>query len=108
MSKGFGPIQRRVIAIYEQNPDAEYDAFQLAAKVYDVAPAGDGVCYVTDAQASAVRRALVALRKAGHVEYLGYGHPGGRKQWLTPAASERRRQAQVNKLQIQEWARYGY
>ena len=133
MSKGYGPIQRRVVAIYEQTPNARYDAFQLAAEVYDVPVAEDGVRQVTDAQLSAVRRALGTLMKSNYLtcaeaasnraiaKMLGVsprtvgrdlrsnsGGRNSRKQWYTVAAEQRRQQALRDRDEMEQWRHYGY
>jgi hypothetical protein len=64
MSKGYGQIQRKVLAELAARPDA-IELFDLAATVYAVKPNKDGMHLVNDAQLVSVRRALRGLEKAG-------------------------------------------
>ena len=65
-------MQRRVLEILEEDPGAWASAFLLAEVVYDVKPGADGMRVVTDAQLSAVRRALMGLYKLRKVSRDGY------------------------------------
>jgi hypothetical protein len=76
---------RDALAIVQENPP-QIDSFAIAALIYDVRPEPDGVTYlVTPAQRSAVRRALVALVRAGKVVDMGRSFsPTPRRQYATP------------------------
>ncbi|MHA6729625.1 hypothetical protein [Devosia sp. A369] len=54
MSRGFGVVQQRIIAVYEQQPQGSWTVEQLAAMVYPGAALGR-------AHKESVRRALAKL-----------------------------------------------
>jgi hypothetical protein len=95
MSRGPGKVQRRVLAVFEAHPERELEPFQLAGEVYEVpvteglSPSGElmPMRLLTRAQVSAVRRALLALAKAGKLVRCGFGcgwehhRRAGRQYW---------------------------
>lgn len=66
MSRGHGHIQRDLLAVLESE-NRPFDAFLLAAEVYDVEPGDDGLALVSDAMLVSVRRALVKLAAEGKI-----------------------------------------
>jgi hypothetical protein len=74
------PIQQRVVQVLEGDPNTCIDTLTLAALVYEVAPADDGLCHVSRAQISAVDRALRRLMEQGKVDALGFNSQG-RRRW---------------------------
>jgi hypothetical protein len=69
MSQGFGWVQMACIfRIGKYEEAGEHPTtFDLAAHIYQVKPAKDGLCYVSDAQHVAVKRALEGLQRKGRV-----------------------------------------
>lgn len=65
MSKGFGAVQRRVLAEIARLGSA--DTFQLAVAVFELKPSKGGATYLTAAQLGSVRRAVRRLEKLGFV-----------------------------------------
>ena len=57
MSKGFGAVQRRVLAEIARLGSA--DTFQLAVAVFELKPSKGGATYLTAAQLGSVRRAAL-------------------------------------------------
>ena len=80
MSRGPGRVQRRLLELFEKDPGAYGTALDLAVILYDVKPDNDGMRLVTDAQHSAVRRALMALYKRGKIRRDGF-RSNGRQGW---------------------------
>lgn len=68
MSKGFGAVQRRIIAAYEKHPEACFSIEELAGLVYPGTP-------ISPSQRESVRRALKGL--AGTLPLRTY-RSGGR------------------------------
>lgn len=66
MSRGHGRIQRDLLAVLESQ-NRVFDAFLLAAEVYDIEPDDDGQALVSDAMLVSVRRALVKLAAEGKI-----------------------------------------
>jgi hypothetical protein len=83
MSRGMGDAQRRVIAVFDQQPDALLDTYEIARLVYDIEPNQDGMHIVNEAQLSAVRRSLIALAETG-VLCSSRGFHNGRQYWAQP------------------------
>jgi hypothetical protein len=78
--QGFGVIQRLILS---KLAAGQMDTVTLTARVYGVDPAPDaaGRWNMTEAQYSAVRRALKTLQRAGKVGISG--HQQRRTLWLT-------------------------
>ena len=75
-------IQQQLLVVLE-TADDELNTFDLAAAVYEIKPRRDGVQYISEAQLSAVRRALISLAKKGRV--CGRrGYFDSRQRWALP------------------------
>jgi hypothetical protein len=83
LHNGLGRIQRMILHDLAEAKTA-LDATQLTAKAYSVDPApdADGQWNMTEAQCSAVRRALKALQRAGKVGIVGHNRQR-RTLWVT-------------------------
>ena len=84
MSRGPGAVQRRLLAILE-NEDRLIDTIQLAALVFDIERNVAGQRLVSESRVASVRRALGKLAKAGKITDLGRHWHDGRRRWATPA-----------------------
>jgi hypothetical protein len=68
MSSGPGRVQRHALEILSREPGKMWNAFDIAAEVYEIGEDRDGEWIIPDAPAVAVRRALLDLRKQGKAE----------------------------------------
>jgi hypothetical protein len=82
MSRGIGKLQRDLLKILEKNTE-EIDTFSLTVFVYDIQPDADGFYSISNAQHTAVRRALSNLRKRGLVVEMGRRYQCNRCHWAT-------------------------
>jgi hypothetical protein len=91
MSRGAGRIMREALAVVLQQ-SAPIDSYTIAAFVYAVPPDQDGRVLLSAAQITAVRRALVALVRAGKVTDIGRSscYPTSRRSYATPEVAARR------------------
>jgi hypothetical protein len=81
MSRGLGWLQRTVLQILEAQ-DRRMDTFEITATTYSVEQDADGNRrWGTDAQHTAVRRALRRLAKQGKAVKLGRGYIRSRRYW---------------------------
>jgi hypothetical protein len=83
MSKGLGKIEREILAVLRQSPRAfPVDLAITLFKIEIDDPFGhERNLLVTDAQASAVRRALRSLQRKGLVECTDRHNQRGRRWW---------------------------
>ena len=79
MSRGHGRIERALLAVLDA-ADNHLNTFDLTADVFHPEKTG-GVVGVTDAQLSAVRRALGKLTREGHVVPVGHSKTSPRRGW---------------------------
>ena len=89
MSRGPGWVQRACLAViqeYETTNDWP-TTLDIAAAVYQVKSAKDGISYVTDAQHVAVKRALEGLQRKGHI--IGFRMGRERIHGLGPGSDHR-------------------
>jgi hypothetical protein len=81
MSKGYGKVQRKILAHLAQEPLALYNTIDIAGHVY-------GTNLVTDAECVAVRRALWPLAKGRAIARIGRGFRDRRCRWSTNEGSD--------------------
>lgn len=79
MSRGHGRIERALLAVLDAADD-HLNTFDLTADVFHPEKTG-GVVGVTDAQLSAVRRALGKLTREGHVVPVGHSKTSPGRGW---------------------------
>jgi hypothetical protein len=82
MSSGPGRVQRHALEILSREPGKMWNAFDIAAEVYEIGEDRDGEWIIPDAPAVAVRRALLDLRKQGKAECSNRYYNGCRYWWL--------------------------
>ena len=80
MRRGYGTLQRRLLAILNTE-DRVFETYTLVADAFDVKADRDGVRLISTAQMSAVRRALRGLVRDGAVIDLGRHYPNTRRHW---------------------------
>jgi hypothetical protein len=81
MSRGYGIVQRRLLAVFQEATSQPIDTITLAARAYGVTPDRDGIMMVSDAQLVTVRRALRNFAKKGAIVDLGRNFRDGRRRW---------------------------
>ena len=83
MSRGLGLIQRECLRVIETRNHAgeEPDTFAVTCDVYAIKADKRGNRLCSDAQHSAVKRALRTLRKSGRVAGQDEGNRFGRAHW---------------------------
>lgn len=91
MHQGQGAVQRRLIAILEENGKL-LDTFELAAGAYRVEPDAAGQISLSAAQLVSVRRALRGLVNQGAIADLGRHWHNGRQRWASLPAAKQYRQ----------------
>jgi hypothetical protein len=87
MSRGMGRIERRLLTIFKEKA-GQFSTFDLAAMVYDIEAGADQMRWLSDAQLSAVRRALIRLSEnpSCGVNVCGMrGFHDRRQRWATAA-----------------------
>lgn len=97
MSRGYGTIQRAILAEIEKGWSGT--SLEMAVIAYGIAPAGDGHPYVSNAQHAAVRRALGRFAEKGLV--VRSGRTTGGVHWMGPATyAKRQEEIRAAKLMI--------
>ncbi len=86
MSRGFGRVQRSVMDVLSRG--SGFTSFDLTVQLYGVVTPPDGRCSVSNAQRTAVRRALSSLQRRGLAFQCGRTHQG-RAVWMTREQAER-------------------
>ena len=80
MSRGPGKLQRRLLAILEED-EGLIDTYELTARAFDYEPDETGQIMLSDARLVSVRRALSGLVRTGKLHDLGRHWRRGRKHW---------------------------
>ena len=80
MSRGAGKLQRRLLAILEEDEDL-IDTYELTARAFDYEADADGQITLNEVHLVSVRRALSGLVRTGKLLDLGRHWRGGRKHW---------------------------
>ena len=82
MRRGYGALQRRLLAILNTE-DRVFETYTLVAEAFDVKADEDGLRLISTAQMSAARRALRGLVRDGAVIDLGRHYPKTRRHWCS-------------------------
>jgi hypothetical protein len=82
MRRGYGAVQRRLLAILNAK-ERVFETYTLVAAAFDVKADEDGLRLISTAQMSAARRALRGLVRDGAVVDLGRNYPNTRRHWCS-------------------------
>ena len=80
MRRGYGALQRRLLAILNTE-DRVFETYTLVADAFDVKADEDGLRLISTAQMRATRRALRGLVRDGAAIDLGRHYPNTRRHW---------------------------
>ena len=80
MSRGAGKLQRRLLAILEED-EGLIDTYDLTARAFDYEADADGQIALSETHLVSVRRALSGLVRTGKLHDLGRHWRMGRKHW---------------------------
>ena len=89
MIESLGKIQCQLLEIFEKD-DRPLSTLELVVIAYEVAPGAHGKYPITEAQLSAVRRALSVLAKQGTLRSVR-GFDDGRQRWALAEAWDGKR-----------------
>lgn len=84
MSKGYGKLQRAILAVLSD--DKQADTLEIACRAHDVTPDANGCATISPSQRAATARALYRLQADGAVVRLFCGRHG-RTYWGSPACA---------------------
>ena len=79
MRRGYGALQRRLLAILNTE-DRVFETYTLVAEAFDVKADEDGLRLISTAQMSAARRPLRGLVRDAAID-LGRHYPNTRRHW---------------------------